>query len=115
MGEEEARELRDAKKSEGGWERAEGKVQSDKRLTPDEGRGCSAYGLLTGDQEQQTKGNLKAEEGEWKTALADGEVPVPSWERAKGKVESAIGMATGDQEKQKEGNLRAEKAEWTQG
>ncbi|GAA5827580.1 hypothetical protein JCM11251_001742 [Rhodosporidiobolus azoricus] len=102
MGEEEADEVRAKQKGEAGWERVEGKVQS-------------AYGLVSGDQSQQTQGNLKAEEGEWKSALADGEVPSMSWDRVKGKVESAVGMATGDQEKQNEGNLKAEKAEWTKG
>lgn len=71
--------------------------------------------MVTGSQEHQNAGNLKAEQGEWKSSLADGTVPVPSIDRVKAKVESATGMVTGDQEKQTEANLKAEKAEWTQG
>ena len=75
----------------------------------------SAYGMITGDQEQQTQGNLKAEKGEFKSSLADGQLPIPSKERLAGKVESAVGMVTGDEQKQTQGNIKAEKAEWTKG
>jgi len=75
----------------------------------------SAYGMITGDQEQQTQGNLKAEKGEFKSSLADGQLPIPSEERLQGKVESAVGMVTGDEQKQTQGNIKAEKAEWTKG
>ncbi|SCV72977.1 BQ2448_6902 [Microbotryum intermedium] len=73
----------------------------------------SAYGFITGDQEMASQGNKKAEAAEWKAALADGQLPKVSLERAKGKVESAFGMVTGDIEKQQQGNMRAEKAAWT--
>lgn len=71
--------------------------------------------MVTGNKDAQNDGNLKAEKAEWKSSAADGTIPIPSAERAKGKVESAVGMVTGDSEKQTQGNLRAEKAEWTQG
>lgn len=71
--------------------------------------------MLTGDQEQQTQGNLKAEKGEFKSSIADGTLPIPSAERLHGKLESALGMLTGDEQKQTQGNLKAEKAEWTKG
>jgi len=79
------------------------------------GKGQSALGMVTGNQEKQNEGNVRAEKAEWKGAIAHGELPSVSAERMKGKLESAVGMATGNQEKQKEGNMRAEKAEWTQG
>jgi hypothetical protein len=47
----------------------------------------SAWGMVTGSQEHQNAGNLKAEQGEWKSSLADGTVPVPSMDRVKAKVE----------------------------
>jgi hypothetical protein len=47
----------------------------------------SAYGLVTGDQEKTTEGNLRAEGAEWKAAAADGELPSVSVERVKGKIE----------------------------
>lgn len=99
----------------------------------------SAYGMVTGNQTHLNQGNLKAEKGEWQNALADGQLPNPSWDRVKGKaqrcvsrpsrggeaqvelaligsaVHSAAGMLTGDQEMQKDGNMQAEKAEWTKG
>jgi len=71
--------------------------------------------MVTGNQKQQTQGNLKAEKGEFKSSIADGKLPVPSAERLQGKLESAVGMVTGDEQKQTEGNLKAEKAEWTKG
>lgn len=71
--------------------------------------------MVTGDQEQQTAGNLKAEKGELKSSLADGTLPIPSAERLQGKLESAVGIVTGDEEKQTSGNMKAEKAEWTKG
>ncbi|GAA5989950.1 hypothetical protein JCM10908_002392 [Rhodotorula pacifica] len=102
QGQEEAEQARLQAKGEAAAERVEGKVQS-------------AWGIVTGSQEHQNAGNLKAEEGEWKSSLADGSVPVPSLDRVKAKAESAVGMVTGDQQKQTEANLKAEKAEWTQG
>ncbi|GAA5820225.1 hypothetical protein JCM3770_006067 [Rhodotorula araucariae] len=101
-GTDEVDAARARERGEAAAERLEGKVQS-------------AWGMLTGDQETLSEGNVKAEKGEWKGAAAEGRVPLPSAERIKGKVESAVGMATGDVDKQKQGNLRAEKAEWTQG
>ncbi|GAA5962868.1 hypothetical protein JCM8115_001989 [Rhodotorula mucilaginosa] len=101
-GEAEAEAARLQAKGEAAAERVEGKVQS-------------AWGMVTGSQEHQNAGNLKAEQGEWKSSLADGTVPVPSMDRVKAKVESAAGMVTGDQQKQTEANLKAEKAEWTRG
>ncbi|BGP51600.1 hypothetical protein JCM10450v2_007550 [Rhodotorula kratochvilovae] len=101
-GQDEVEAARAQQRGEAAVERVEGKVQS-------------AWGMLTGDQDTLSKGNVKAEKGEWKGAAAEGTVPLPSAERVKGKVESAVGMVTGDVDKQKEGNLRAEKAEWTQG
>ena len=47
----------------------------------------SAWGMVTGSQEHQNAGNVKAEQGEWKSSLADGTVPVPSMDRVKAKVE----------------------------
>ncbi|KPV71937.1 uncharacterized protein RHOBADRAFT_18849 [Rhodotorula graminis WP1] len=101
-GQDEVHAAQEAQKSEAQAERVEGKVQS-------------AWGALTGNQETLNEGNLKAEKAEWKGAVADGEIPVPSMDRVKGKVESAVGMATGDVDKQREGNVRAEAAEWTKG
>lgn len=43
--------------------------------------------MVTGSQEHQNAGNVKAEQGEWKSSLADGTVPVPSMDRVKAKVE----------------------------
>ncbi|GAA5979411.1 hypothetical protein JCM11641_005026 [Rhodosporidiobolus odoratus] len=102
QGQDEVERARLEQKGEAAAERVEGKVQS-------------AYGMLTGSQDHLNRGNLKAEEGEWRGAAADGTVPVPSLDRVKGKVQSAVGMATGDAEMQKEGNMKAEKAEWTKG
>ncbi|KAI5481133.1 hypothetical protein MNV49_005568 [Pseudohyphozyma bogoriensis] len=79
------------------------------------GKAQSAWGMATDDQDALEKGNVAVEENEWKGALADSTIPVPSWERIKGKVESAVGMVTGDTEKQAAGNRRAEAAEWTRG
>jgi len=79
------------------------------------GKGQSALGMLTGDQDKQSEGNVRAEQAEWKGAVARGELPSVSGERMKGKLESAVGMATGNQDKQNEGNVRAEKAEWMKG
>ncbi|GAA5911385.1 uncharacterized protein JCM6883_000078 [Sporobolomyces salmoneus] len=91
--------------------RAKGEAAADRTV----GKVQSAYGMLTGNQEQQTQGNLKAEKGEMKSSLANGKLPIPSAERLEGKLESAVGMVTGDSEKQTQGNLKAEKAEWTKG
>ncbi|GAA5880793.1 hypothetical protein JCM3774_005752 [Rhodotorula dairenensis] len=102
QGQEEAEAARLQTKGEAAAERIEGKVQS-------------AWGMVTGSQQDQNAGNLKAEQGEWKSNLADGTVPVPSMDRVKAKAESAVGMVTGDQEKQTKANLEAEKAEWTRG
>lgn len=75
----------------------------------------SALGYITGDQSKMNEGNIRHEAAEWEYSAADGKIPVPSLERAKGKVESAVGMVTGDIEKQKDGNVRAQKAAFTQG
>ena len=79
----------------------------------------SAKGYVTGDQDQQTEGNVEAEKAQWKYKQATSEgplaVPVPSAEGVRGKVESVVGMVSGDTEKQKEGNVRAEKAAWKDG
>ncbi|GAA5930589.1 uncharacterized protein JCM15063_002406 [Sporobolomyces koalae] len=99
------------KESEEARARAKGEATADRTI----GKVQSAYGMITGDQEQQTEGNLKAEKGEFKSSLADGKLPLPSAERLQGKLESAVGMVTGDSEKQTQGNLKAEKAEWTKG
>ncbi|GAA5962640.1 hypothetical protein JCM3765_006872 [Sporobolomyces pararoseus] len=99
------------KESEEAKARAKGEAVAERTV----GKVQSAYGMITGDQEQQTQGNLKAEKAEFKSSLADGKLPVPSAERLQGKLESAVGMVTGDEEKQTQGNLKAEKAEWTKG
>ncbi|GAA5846839.1 hypothetical protein JCM3766R1_004666 [Sporobolomyces carnicolor] len=91
--------------------RAKGQAAADRTI----GKVQSAYGMLTGDQDAQTEGNLKAEKAELESSLADGTVPIPSGERLQGKLESAVGIVTGDKEKQTQGNLKAEKAEWTKG
>lgn len=74
---------------------------------------------MTGNQELQNKGNIEAEEAQWKHKQATSDaplaVPVPSVEGVKGKIESVVGMAMGDQNKQMEGNARAEKAAWKDG
>lgn len=48
---------------------------------------CSAFGMLTGNQETMKEGNLKAEKAEWKASAAEGTVPLPSKERLVGKAE----------------------------
>lgn len=89
--------------------------QADTRQTSPEAD-PSAWGYVTGDQETQNKGNIQAEEAQWKYKQAtDGGIPVPSAEGVKGKLESVAGMVTGDQNKQMEGNARAEKAAWKDG
>ncbi|KAF8585075.1 hypothetical protein K439DRAFT_1410237 [Ramaria rubella] len=112
------------------WTKDGEKIQQDGAKEVDEARGVaqreavrdrlygkaqSAWGMVTGDQDKQTEGNMRAEKAEWKSAIADGELPTVSAERMEGKLESALGMATGNQEKQREGNIKAEKAEWTKG
>ncbi|GAA5887929.1 hypothetical protein JCM16303_005635 [Sporobolomyces ruberrimus] len=99
------------KEAEEAKARAKGEALADRTV----GKVQSAYGMVTGDQEQQTAGNLKAEKGELKSSLADGTLPIPSAERLQGKLESAVGIVTGDEEKQTSGNMKAEKAEWTKG
>lgn len=47
--------------------------------------------MVTGDQETLSDGNLNAEKGEWKAALADGALPSISVDRLKGKVERFVG------------------------
>jgi hypothetical protein len=46
--------------------------------------------MVTGDQTHLNEGNLKAEKGEWQNALADGQLPVPSWDRVKGKAQRCV-------------------------
>jgi uncharacterized protein YjbJ (UPF0337 family) len=74
---------------------------------------------VTGNQEMQNEGNLENEGAQWKYKQATSDkavdVPVPSAEGVKGKLESVAGMVTGDQGKQMEGNTRAEKAAWKDG
>lgn len=76
-------------------------------------------GYITGDQQQQTEGNIAAEKASWefKQAHSTNPVapPVPSLEGVMGKIESAVGYLTGDQATQKEGNLKSEKAAWRDG
>ena len=93
-----------AAKSQANYDRIHGKLQS-------------AAGILTGDTDKQTKGNLRVEKAEWKKSV-EGEhklFPDVSRERMKGKVKTAEGMLRGDKEMQREGNLEAEKGEWLHG
>lgn len=106
------------------WDQSAGKLKS-------------AWGMVTGDQDAQTEGNLRAEKGNWNEALSQGKVlPEGGIETVKAKAQtcvpfqslvplsrrldtdglcassssSAVGIVTGDSDKQNEGNLKVEKA-----
>lgn len=44
--------------------------------------------MVTGDQQTQTEGNLKAEGSTWKNAVADGELPLLDSQTVVGKMET---------------------------
>ena len=70
----------------------------------------SAAGMLTGNQDRQTQGNLDSEAASWKYKQGSSDSPLavrtPSVEGVKGKVQTAVGMVTGDAGLQKEGNVK---------
>ncbi|CAK9786455.1 hypothetical protein CC85DRAFT_287067 [Cutaneotrichosporon oleaginosum] len=98
---------------------AKDKAAADATVDATKAKAKSAWGYVTGNQELQTEGNVENEGAQWKYKQATSDkvvdVPVPSVEGVKGKLESVAGMVTGDQGKQMEGNARAEKAAWKDG
>ncbi|WWD17511.1 hypothetical protein CI109_101952 [Kwoniella shandongensis] len=99
----------------------EAKAKKAVEATVDSGVGKvkSAVGYLTSDQQTQNEGNQESQkaQAEYKQATSDKifDVPIPSGEGLKGRLESVEGMITGDQKKQMEGNMKAEKAAWKDG
>ncbi|CDZ96564.1 CsbD-like [Phaffia rhodozyma] len=81
------------------WDQAAGKLKS-------------GWGIIAGDQDKQTEGNLQNERGNLEEAQSKGEIlPAGGSETIKGKLETAAGIITGDQERQNAGNVRVQKAE----
>ncbi|KAK8864190.1 hypothetical protein IAR55_001436 [Kwoniella newhampshirensis] len=99
----------------------EAKAQKALGATMDSGvaKAKTAFGYLTSDQETQDQGNQESQkaQADYKQATSDKpfDIPVPSVEGMKGRLETVEGMIKGDQEKQMEGNLRVEKAAWKDG
>ncbi|BEI89126.1 uncharacterized protein CcaverHIS019_0204880 [Cutaneotrichosporon cavernicola] len=98
---------------------AKDKAASDATVDAAKAKAKSTWGYVTGNQEMQSEGNVENEGAQWKYKQATSDkavdIPVPSGEGVKGKIESVVGMVTGDQGKQMEGNMRAEKAAWKDG
>ncbi|KAK6353527.1 hypothetical protein TWF696_005490 [Orbilia brochopaga] len=97
-------------------EEAQEKASKEAREERLHGKIDSLKGMIFGDAEKQSRGNIEAEKAEWKQAVKGRhELPEVSSERIDAKVKTAVGMITGNKEQQNEGNREAEKAEWLHG